>query len=33
MSKSTKLLHESLLRLAKGMIKAWETWLNEQKTN
>jgi hypothetical protein len=31
MSKSTLILHESLLRLAKGMLKAWETWLNEQK--
>lgn len=32
MSKSTLILHESLLRLAKGMIKAWETWLEQQKS-
>lgn len=32
MSKSTLILHESLLRMAKGMVKAWESWLNEQKT-
>lgn len=24
-------LHEQLLRLAKGMIKAWETWLAAQR--
>jgi len=29
---STKLaLHEQLIRLAKGMLKAWETWLQAQK--
>lgn len=27
MSPSTRKLHESLIRLAKGMIKAWEEWL------
>jgi hypothetical protein len=31
MSKRTIRLHEALLRLAKGMIKAWETWLEETK--
>jgi hypothetical protein len=31
MSKSTIKLHEVLLRLAKGMLKAWETWLEETK--
>ena len=30
--KPTIKLHESLIRLAKGMIKAWEEWLAEQKT-
>lgn len=24
-------LHEQLLRLAKGMLKAWETWLQAQR--
>lgn len=24
-------LHEQLLRLAKGMLKAWEEWLDAQK--
>lgn len=24
-------LHESLIRLAKGMIKAWEEWIHESK--
>jgi hypothetical protein len=24
-------LHESLIRLAKGMITAWEEWLNYKK--
>lgn len=24
-------LHEQLLRLAKGMLKAWETWLATQR--
>ena len=31
MSKSTIKLHEVLLRLAKGMLRAWETWLEETK--
>jgi len=30
MKKPTLLLHESLIRLAKGMISAWEKWLKEQ---
>jgi len=25
-------LHETLIRLAKGMIKAWETWLEDEKS-
>ena len=24
-------LHEQLLRLAKGMLKAWEAWLQAQQ--
>ena len=24
-------LHEQLIRLAKGMLKAWEDWLAEQR--
>jgi hypothetical protein len=24
-------LHEQLLRLAKGMLKAWEEWIDEMK--
>jgi len=24
-------LHETLIRLAKGMISAWEEWLREKK--
>ncbi len=31
MSTATIILNESLIRLAKGMIKAWETWVQEQK--
>jgi len=31
MSKSTIILHETLIRLAKGMLSAWEKWLNEAK--
>lgn len=27
MSPATRKLHETLIRLAKGMIKAWEEWL------
>lgn len=30
MSKATRKLHETLIRLAKGMITAWEEWLNSQ---
>ena len=32
MSKSTRALHEALIRAAKGMIAAWEKWLSEQHT-
>lgn len=31
MSGSTKRLHEALIRLAKGVIAAWEKWLKEQE--
>jgi len=31
MKPTTIILHESLIRLAKGMIKAWETWLEAAK--
>lgn len=27
MNPATKKLHEALIRLAKGAIKAWEEWL------
>lgn len=30
MTLATKKLHEQLIRLLKGMIKAWEQWLEEQ---
>ena len=30
MSPATRTLHEALLRMAKGMILAWETWLHAQ---
>lgn len=29
MSPATRKLHEGLIRLAKGAIKAWEEWLKE----
>jgi hypothetical protein len=31
MSASTILLHESIIRLAKGIISAWEKWLQDSK--
>lgn len=31
MSSATIALHEQLIRLAKGMISAWETWVKAQK--
>jgi hypothetical protein len=31
MNPSTIKLHDKLLRLAKGMLKAWEEWIEEQK--
>jgi len=31
MSAATLALHEQLIRLAKGMISAWENWLKAQK--
>jgi len=30
-TQATIKLHESLIRLAKGMISAWEEWLKEKK--
>jgi len=30
MKPATKALHESLIRLAKGAITAWEQWLQKQ---
>jgi hypothetical protein len=30
MTASTKKLHETLIRLAKGMVSAWEEWLRAQ---
>lgn len=30
-SEPTVRLHESLIRHAKGMIKAWEDWLSAKK--
>lgn len=30
MNAATKKLHAALIRLAKGMIAAWEEWLNNQ---
>jgi hypothetical protein len=33
MRKPTIILHESLIRLARGMLKAWEAWLGEMREN
>lgn len=30
MSDTTRKLHQTLIRLAKGMISAWEEWLKKQ---
>lgn len=30
MAPSTRQLHASLIRLAKGMLTAWEKWLDDQ---
>jgi len=30
MSASTRKLHEMLIRLARGMLNAWEEWLRQQ---
>jgi hypothetical protein len=30
MSRATRALHEALIRLCKGAVKAWETWLSQQ---
>jgi hypothetical protein len=30
MSPTTRALHEALIRLCKGILKAWETWLSQQ---
>lgn len=31
MTRPTIILHEKLIRLAKGMISAWEEWITEVK--
>ncbi len=31
MDNAKRELHEQLLRLAKGMLKAWEAWLQAQQ--
>jgi hypothetical protein len=31
-SQPTVILHEALIRYAKGMLKAWEEWLKASKT-
>lgn len=31
MSATTLALHETLIRCARGMLAAWETWLKQQK--
>lgn len=31
MSAASKKLHAALIRLAKGVISAWEDWLKEQE--
>jgi hypothetical protein len=30
MTESTRVLHEALIRLCKGVISAWEKWLSQQ---
>lgn len=30
MSAATRILHETLIRMAKGCISAWEKWLEKQ---
>lgn len=30
MSPATRELHEALIRLCKGILKAWESWLSKQ---
>jgi hypothetical protein len=32
MDQATLNLHEKLLRLAKGMLKAWEEWIREKSS-
>lgn len=32
MNSATKQFHEALIRLAKGVITAWEKWLEAQKS-
>jgi len=31
MSKASIVFNQALIRLVKGMIKAWETWLKEKE--
>ena len=33
MTGATRALHEQLIRLAKGMLRAWEEWLKQQATD
>ena len=33
MTTSTRRLHEQLIRLVKGILKAWEEWLMEQQAH
>lgn len=33
MPQATLILHETLIRCARGMIAAWEAWLKQQKLN
>lgn len=30
MTAATRKLHEQLIRLAKGMLKAWEDWVRDE---
>lgn len=30
MSRATQTLHEALIKLAKGVIKAWEQWVHDK---
>lgn len=30
MSEATRMLHEQMIRLCKGILSAWEQWLSKQ---